>query len=315
MIAVIVGHLGQGGIPLPFSWGELLENWRADPLLLVGLCWIAIVYLVGWYRSAGSPRGRLEGWRSWCFVAGLFALFATLEGPFDRYGDVSAGVHMAQHMVLIYLVAPLLVAGAPLTVVARGMSARGRRRWVDPLVRSRFVYRITNPWIVGGGYAAVLVATHFTGWYEAALTNAQVHEAEHFAYLLAAWALWTVLLGRDGRPVRRSAGQRMLVVLVLEPVMTVIAVAFIVAPDPLYAHYVTLGAPWGGRASALAAQQAAGGVMWTPSTLATMVLLSWLTVAWYRDDEAQRDIATVSELDSRSARLRTLAVGRDRRAS
>lgn len=312
---MIVGHLGQGGIPLPFTWGELLENWRADPLLLLGLSWIAIIYLVGWYRSAGSPPGRLEGWRPWYFITGLVALFAALEGPFDRYGDVSAGVHMAQHMVLIYLVAPLLVVGAPLTVLARGLPAHIRGRWVDPFVRSPLVYRITSPWIVGGAYAAVLVATHFTGWYEAALTNAQVHEAEHFAYLLAAWALWSVLLGRDGRPVRRTAGQRMLVVLVLEPVMIVIAVVFIVAPDPLYAHYVTLGAPWGGRASALAAQQAAGGVMWAPSTLATMVLLSWLTVAWYREDEAQRDIATVAELDGRAARPRTTLVVRDRWAS
>lgn len=283
--AGLAAHLGPDGIPVPFTWGELFENWRVEPALAVAVLWIAIVYLVSWHRRAAHPAPPLQRWRPGMFLAGLVTFVAAVEGPFDRYGDVSAGIHMAQHMVLLLVVAPLLVAGAPLTVIRRGLSARLRTRWVDPLLRSPLVWPATSPWVAGACYVGVLAATHFTGWYDAALQQPRVHQAEHLAYLAAGFVFFTILFGRDAQAVRRSAAQRTLVVLALEPVMTVIAVVFIVAPEPLYPFYVALPAPWGGPAAALASQQVSGGVMWLPSTLVNMGLLAALVVAWYREDE------------------------------
>lgn len=286
---MFLAHLGADGVPLPFTWRELWENWYFEPVLMVGILWANIVYLACWQRRrlwSGEP---LQWWRPWAFIGGSVLLILTVEGPFDRYGDVSAGIHMAQHMVLLYLVAPVLVAGAPLTVVARGLPGAFRVRWVEPVVGSRVVRVVSDPWVVAAVYVGVLVATHFTGWYDAALRDVRIHQAEHFAYLAAGFAWWTVLFGADGAPVRRSAPRRLLVVLVLEPVMTVIAIVFVIAPDPLYSGYVALRAPWGGREAALASQQVAGAVMWLPSTLLTMGLLVALTVSWYRSDEAARE--------------------------
>lgn len=287
----VLAHLGPDGLPLPFTWRELGENWYVEPGMMVGILWIAMVYLVCWYRRRADPAPLLPWWRPWVFIGGLVAFVASVEGPFDRYGDVTAGVHMAQHMVLLYVVAPLLVAGAPLTVIRRGLSPGLRRRWVEPVLHSRAVRALTSPWIAAAFYVAVMVATHFTPWYDAALENVRIHQAEHLAYLAAGFVFFTILFGRDGRAVRRSAAQRLLVVLALEPVMTAMAVVFIVAPDPLYPFYVDLPAPWGGTAAALASQQVSGGVMWLPSTLVNMGLLAALVVAWYRADEAEAESA------------------------
>lgn len=307
-----LAHLGPDGVPLPFTWRELWENWYVEPGLTVGILWAIIVYLVCWQRGRPGPGEPLQRWRPWAFTGGLVLLILTVEGPFDRYGDVSAGIHMAQHMVLLYLVAPVLVAAAPLTVVARGLPAGFRRRWIDPVARSRIVQVLADPWVVAAVYVAAIVATHFTGWYDAALRDVKIHQAEHVAYLAAGFVWWTVLLGRDGRPVRRSAPRRLLVVLALEPVMTVIAIVFVIAPDPLYRGYVALRAPWGGREATLASQQVAGAIMWVPSTLSTMALLVALTVSWYRADEAARERLAVPGGDAQPS---AVIVGNGRAAS
>lgn len=280
----VFAHLGPGGVPLPFTPRELLEGWVIEPVLVVAVLWFATAYLVCWTRIPSSRRAELGSWRPWVFLAGLVTLLGALGGPLDRYGNVNAAIHMVQHMVLLYLVTPLLVAGAPFTVIRAGLHPAIRRRWVDPVLRSRIVRFLSDPWIVGAGYVGILYATHFTGWYEAALQNEIVHDTEHLAYIVSGFALWTVLLGRDGRPVRRSGARRLLVVLAIEPAMVLLAALFLIASEPLYPHYVALPAPWGGEAHTLAAQQAAAGIMWGPSSLATMVLLAWLIVAWYRED-------------------------------
>lgn len=286
VVVVIWAHTGPGGVPLPFTWGELAENWTVEPGLAVTVLWVTIVYLVCWHRSRAAADPTSARWRPWVFIGGLIGFVAAVEGPFDRYGDVSAGIHMAQHMVLLLVVAPLLVAGAPATVIRRGLPADFRRRRVDPLLHRPMIRAATDPWVAGVFYVGVLAATHFTGWYDAALADQKIHQAEHLAYLVAGFVFWTVLFGRDARGVRRSAARRLLVVLALEPVMTIIAVVFIVAPAPLYPFYVNLPAPWGGHDAALASQQVSGAVMWLPSTLVTMGLLAALVVAWFRADEA-----------------------------
>jgi cytochrome c oxidase assembly factor CtaG len=79
------------------------------------------------------------------------------------------------------------------------------------------------------------------------------------------------------------------------------------ADTVLYAHYVTLPAPWGGRA-ALLDQGNAGSIMWIAGELTVLIAGLLVAGAWMRHTEARQRrieaemdrVAGVSEARSRS---------------
>ena len=80
----------------------------AAAVLLAELLAAAALYRAGARRVRGWPA-----WRGACFVAGLVALGLALLA-LDVRGSVTA--HMAQHLVLAFAAAPLLVLGSPLAL-------------------------------------------------------------------------------------------------------------------------------------------------------------------------------------------------------
>src|ERR1700741_1379760 len=77
-----------------------------DPLPLV-VCGAA----AGLYALGRRGRGRL--WREVSFYSGVVAALVFLEPPFDDWADRWLSAHMAQHIVLMTVVPPLVVLGRP----------------------------------------------------------------------------------------------------------------------------------------------------------------------------------------------------------
>jgi cytochrome c oxidase assembly factor CtaG len=67
---------------------------------------------------------------------------------------------MIQHFVLITIAPPLLLAGAPLTLLLVAAGRARRDRWLYPLLHARWFSGFTNP-LVG----LVLFAVIPVGWY------------------------------------------------------------------------------------------------------------------------------------------------------
>ena len=92
---------------------QLAWTWNTDPIVLVPLLTLDLLYLVGivrlWSR-AGAGRG-VPVWRALAYAAGVAALFAALISPLDAAADASFALHMAQHMLLMVVAAPLMVLG------------------------------------------------------------------------------------------------------------------------------------------------------------------------------------------------------------
>src|ERR1700741_4575456 len=77
-----------------------------DPLPLV-VCGAA----AGLYALGRRGRGRL--WREVSFYSGVVAALVVLDRPFDDWADRWLSAHMAQHIVLMTVVPPLVVLGRP----------------------------------------------------------------------------------------------------------------------------------------------------------------------------------------------------------
>src|SRR5881398_3104888 len=93
--------------------------WTFEPAVVAGVAVAAWTYARG-VRILWSPRvGRGVGrWQGAAFAGGLVAVVAALVSPLDAVADHLLSAHMAQHLLLVVVAAPLLVLGSPGTAFA-----------------------------------------------------------------------------------------------------------------------------------------------------------------------------------------------------
>ena len=153
-------------------------------------------------------RRRWPVWRTALFLLGLAALLVALASPIDSYASVSFAVHMVQHMLLTVVAAPLLMLGAPIRPLLRGLPAWVRAAVVRPLARAHairaFVRLLRQPLVAAALYVGGLYAWHLPNLYDAALLDARVHVIEHAWFFLSALVFWSVVI--DPEPFRATLG-------------------------------------------------------------------------------------------------------------
>jgi cytochrome c oxidase assembly factor CtaG len=230
-------------------------------LLTAGIASI-VVYAVGWWRR---PRARVAPLAAW--TLGVLSVLVALAPPFERIADSTFTGHMVQHLVLLVISAPMLVAGAPGAL--RRVGHRGRRR---PGAGERAAIRSAAPLVAAAAFVLVLGLTHLTPIYDAALRHRSVHDLEHAAYLSAAVALWAAL--RGGR--RVDASRRIGAVFAVIAGTALVGVVLLTADTALIATYrERLGAD-----DALADQRAAAALMWVSAMAVTLPLLVVTVWRW-----------------------------------
>src|SRR5580658_1557000 len=137
-----------------------LERTRRTTMspLLVTLALIAVefVYLLGWYRLGNAIPHLLSVWRLAAFACGLLALWAAVGSPLADMDHHLLTAHMAQHLLLMTVSAPLTLLGAPVIVLLNGLPKSFGRLVAGPLIRCSplhtFGHIITHPifcWFAG----------------------------------------------------------------------------------------------------------------------------------------------------------------------
>jgi putative copper resistance protein D len=255
----------------------MLTAWTFDPTVVAGLVGSAALYVRGVGRVWRVRRtDRRLARQVACFLTGLVVLYVALQSPVDTYADVRLSVHMIQHLLLTMVAAPLLVLGAPVTLVLRAATPAFRRRWVLPLLRSRPVRQLTAPVVSWAQFALVLWVSHFSPLYEAALRSDGVHAMEHLLYIASAVLFWSPVVGVDPRPKPLSHPARMLYLFLAMPQASFLGLAMWGSSRVLYPSYQAVLGP-----AALADQRLAGTIMGSAGMLVMvpalgMVLLDWL---------------------------------------
>jgi cytochrome c oxidase assembly factor CtaG len=256
---------------------RVLTAWTFNPTVVAGLVGSGALYLRGVWRVWRVRRSdRRLAHRAACFLGGLAVLYVALQSPLDAYADVRLSVHMVQHLLLTMVAAPLLVLGAPVTLVLRAATPAFRRRWVVPLLRSRPVRQLTAPVVSWAQFALVLWVSHFSPLYEAALRSNAVHAMEHLLYIASAILFWSPVVGVDPSPKRLSHPARLLYLFLAMPQASFLGLAMWGTSRILYPSYQAALGP-----AALADQRLAGTIMGSAGMLVMvpalgMVLLDWL---------------------------------------
>src|SRR4029077_6777946 len=134
---------------------------------LVVLCVLAaVVYLRG-----ARARARWPAWRSALFLLGRAAIVAARASPLAAIALQLFSVHMVQHMLLLVVAAPLLLSGAPVRPLLRGLPLGVRRTVVralagDPASRG-LGHLLRQPLVAAALYVVGLYAWHVPALYDA----------------------------------------------------------------------------------------------------------------------------------------------------
>ena len=275
--SAVLAHEGQALAPHEV-WGA----WNDDPLLLLGITAGIAIYLRGWSRR--SPRR--QDWRQPVGALGLVALALALLSPLDALTNTLASAHMAQHIVLILVAAPLLVTGAASATMMRGLSRsvrRALRRAADVSGAKSVAETLRRPvtaWVL---HAAALWLWHSASLYEAALRSHLLHGLEHLTFIVTALLFWSAVLSpRASRRAPRGVALLLVFTMALQGVLLSALLTF--APTPWYETYAQTTHVWG--LAPLADQQLAGVTMWVPGGLVYLGIGLALLAAWFRESAA-----------------------------
>jgi len=270
-----------------------------DPQSAIPLAAVLItggLYIAGWrrrVRPASGPDLRLRQLRAAAFASALLVLLIALV-LLDGAADEGFWPHMAQHVLVITVAAPLLVLGEPWSMLWRPLPLgfrRGTAGWVARAPSAgalRALGRLlSRPGPVFVVSAATLWLWHLPYLYDLALRHQSVHDLEHLSMLAGAILFWEQVI--DSAPLRPAldAIQRTLYVSAAAVSGWVLAALLAYWPTPLYHAYV-VSAHRPGGVSALADQQLAAGVMWGPGSLAYSLAVFWLIYNWLADGDRSR---------------------------
>jgi putative membrane protein len=246
-------------------------GWAAVALVIV----ILAAYLVGTAAMRPGTRRR-DPVRVTAFVLGAVSLGIAVSPWLERLAARDLAAHMAQHVLLWLVAAPLIVVGAPLRPVVRALGGAGRRTmrrvprwaWRAP-ARAGSAAGLATAWSVSTG---TLWGWHLPLLYEAAVTSPSLHALEHASLLGTAILFWWALAAS-----RRGAGQGpALLVLLLSSGQSA----------ALGALMTFSGSAWYASYPSLERQQLAGLLMWVPGGLVYLVAAGVLFLRWLERSEA-----------------------------
>lgn len=249
--------------------------WSFPPLVAAGAALAIAFFLQGWLRLRERGRPDLASWRRFAlFMAGMAVVTLAIVSPIDAVGEryLQAG-HMLQHVLL-----------ADLGVVLIVLSVRGPlavfflpRDLLAPLARQGWLRR-TLAWLLRprqtvGLWLLVLVAWHVPALYESALRNRELHDLQHFSFLLVGVLLWVVLLDPTGHG-RLSASERIGVAALVFIAGQLLAYVMLFSYRPFYGVYAEQDDRLLGL-SPLTDQKLSGVVMMVEQLLTVGLFLFW----------------------------------------
>jgi cytochrome c oxidase assembly factor CtaG len=284
----------------PLSWATLVTEWTLAPLPLVVTVWAVGLYAVG-VRALHERGDRWPVGRSIAWGVGMLAFYLATSSGAAAYDTVLLSVHMAQHMVLSMVVPLSLALGAPVTLALRTLPKRPRG-WLLAVLHSRLAKVLSFPPLAFLLYVVSPWALYFTGWYDASLTNAFVHEMMH-VHLVAVGALffWPIV-GVDPLPGRVAHPFRVLLTVLTLPFhaflgVTIMGQSALIGGD----HYPSLRdlPGYGWLPDPRADQELAGGILWGAGDLVGIVFFVVLFVQWVRASmkEAEREDRRLDRLE------------------
>jgi putative membrane protein len=251
---------------------DLFTQWDIPWIVTCELALVAMVYVRGWRRIRSTRPAQFPAWRLATFLGGITALFIAVASPLDTFSESLLFMHMAQHFVLMSIAPPLIILGAPVVPLLRGLP-----RWFIRMLRPLFVTGalpaagrfLTRPRVAWLAMNAAYIGWHIPRAYEFALASENWHNFEHACFFFTNLMFWWPVI--RPWPSRLAQSRWMLIpyLLLADVVNTAISAFLCFAGRLLYPSYGLIARPF--DFSALNDQIAAGAFMWVCGSMVYLI--------------------------------------------
>ncbi len=257
-----------------------LASWAIPWVPTLAICLTVLLYLRGWYllRCAGFPL--IPPWRVWAFLSGMFSLWVALASPMDVFNGWLLTAHMTQHMVLMMLAPPLILLGAPVIPLVRGLPVFAAREFAGPFLNWRPAQRLGRA-LTQPVFALVLMGVVMLGWhvpvlYELAVRSPIWHQVEHACFFGTALIFWWAVI--EPWPFHALWPRWAMVpyLLIADLLNTILSAALVFAGRVLYPSYVDAPQVFGMNPHQ--DQAAAGALMWVIGSMAFVIPAVWVGI-------------------------------------
>jgi putative membrane protein len=275
---------------LPWAW-----TWA--PAIVLPLVLLLACYALGTravWRRAGTGHGLRPG-EAGAFALGWLVLVTALVSPLHHLGEVLLSAHMAQHVLLMAVAAPLLVAGRPVVTLLWGLPPpwrRGAGSWTSGRRFRAGWEALTHPVTAWTLQALAIWLWHLPSLYQAALRHETIHALEHASFLGTALLFWWAVLRRQSGRIGTPAA---VVALFTTAVYTSLLGALLAFSSQLwYPVYAGSTQAWG--LTPLEDQQLAGFLMWIPGGVAYAAAALALLAPWLTDGAGIRRLPAAAKV-------------------
>jgi len=262
------------------AWLLRSGSWSWEPSVLIGLSLVA-----GGYAVLVSPLRRRLDWggpvpfgRQLCFYLGTVSVFVALVSPLDILADEFLfSAHMAQHMLLTFVAAPLWLIGLP-GWVPEQLASRARLVWAGT--------RLTQPAVAFVVFNGAMWEWHIPVAYDAALRSEPLHVFEHMTFMATAVLGWWPVIQRWPAKNHDPRPWRILYLFLSTFPCTALAAVITLSPHLLYSFYAE--APLKLGLSPIIDQQVGGLLMWLPADMILMLAALIVGNHWLVDQTGRQ---------------------------
>jgi putative membrane protein len=250
----------------PPSPETLLSRWNLDPILIIALIAVACLYAAGAYRSGV----RVGKGRQVAFYIGWIVTALAVVSPLCPLSVSLFAARVGQHVILLFIGAPLVAIGEPLIVM--------RRLWAAPTAAlTPRIEAASNAglYIATGAFSVLMWFWHAPLPYAATFDSSIIYWAMHLSLYGTALWLWSLVLA----PSTNRGLACIFAASITSFQMGFLGAVISFSPRPLYTPHALTTYAWG--LTPLQDQQLGGAVLWVPGMIifmAAAIIMLWFGI-------------------------------------
>ena len=265
---------------MPNETQAIFAAWSPPLGLTILTLLVSAIYVRGWYAIRKTRPTYFSDMRLMSFLCGMLVLWLSIASPIDGFADVLLSAHMVQHFLLMSVVPPLIVLGAPVVPLLRGLPRSLVKSFLAPIFAWRWLRTMGN-FLTAPVVAWLLFNLDFLSWhvpsaYDFALQNERVHDFEHICFLITSLLFWWVVVLPWPSRIHSNDWRVLLFLISADLVNTALSAFLAFCNRPVYSYYITGPNPF--HVSPLSDQILGAVIMWVLGSIVFLVPAILITV-------------------------------------